>query len=68
MSMNSRSRPSEKENTWELGGEQGREQGRVVKSNLSLACSVSLLTRKYETAYGRMEMFISFYKGEIERD
>ena len=29
MSMNSRSRPSEKENTWELGGEQGREQGRV---------------------------------------
>ena len=34
----------------------------------SLACFDLFLIRKLETAYWRMEMFISFYKGEIERD
>ena len=33
----------------------------------SLACSVSFLSRKLETAYGRMKMFISSTKGEIEK-
>ena len=51
---------------------QRRPQGQIKilsegKLALSLACSISP-NQELETAYGRMEMFISFYKGEIERD
>ena len=38
-----------------------------MKSN-SCLCLLGLSYQEIETAYGRMEMFISFYKGEIERD
>ena len=38
-----------------------------IKENPCL-CLLDLSYQELETAYGRMEMFISFYKGEIERD
>ena len=38
-----------------------------MKENL-VSSLLGLSYQELETAYGRMEMFISFYKGEIERD
>ena len=42
---------------------------KTINMKESLVSSLlGLSYQELETAYGRMEMFISFYKGEIERD